>query len=181
MPDSGQLFDPMSNPSAPIFGPDGKITGFPDPGPPSYTVVPGSFGGDIPTTELPTTTITPASTGGYTVGNPPSAPGWYYDSGTRTLMYNPGDGSAPRSTFLPSDQSTNPDGTPVSPDLGTTFGPVVKAGQTVLGGIGSSLNWIEELAIRGLMVAVAIVLIGEGLAIAGRRSGVQQAIRGSLG
>lgn len=170
MPDSGQLFDPLSNPYAPTFGPGGELTGFPDPGAPSYPVVPSAFEGPIPG-ELPTTTIRPTSSGGYTVDSPPPTPGWYYDSGTRTLMYNPGDGSPPRSTFAPG--TTNP-------DLGTTFNPVVKAGQTVLGGLSSSLNWIEELAIRGLMVAVAIVLIGEGLAIAARRSGVQASVRSVL-
>jgi hypothetical protein len=166
----------------PAYGPYPAITLPISPGTQPYTLDPNSpLSGEIPPEMLPgaeaggvpgapaappppaapatTGGFGPAIPGGYTTDNPPSTPGWFYNSQTGQFEYSPGGGAAPTTTAP--DSSGNQ-----VPGLGA---PLNSAGTAISNAI-PKLSWIEEIAIRLAMVFVGIVLIFAGFYVAGKRA-----------
>lgn len=122
--------------------------------------LPGNIGTPLPGIPGPDGSINPDTT-------PPSAvtPGWFYDWNQGKFVYQNADGTV-------SDTAPNAQGQQV-PGLGGILNPPAQAVGGAVGAIANvipSINWIEELAIRAMLVIVGLVLIFGGFYVAGSRS-----------
>jgi hypothetical protein len=108
------------------------------------------------------------SGGGYSYSNLPPASGWFYNSQAGSLQYSNGDGTV---SAGPGQAAITPGGsTAQTPGAGPNLGTLLNAPIGAVRALANAPNFIEELAIRAMMVIVGLVFVFGGFYVAGQRS-----------